>query len=33
MMLVSIKGLILIKINVLNLFWYNNFYKVNSITR
>ena len=33
MMLVSIKGLILIKINVFNLFWYNNFYKVNSITR
>lgn len=33
MMLVSIKGLILIKINVFNLFWYNYSYKVNSITR
>ena len=33
MMLVSIKGLILIKINVFKLFWYNYSYKVNSITR
>jgi hypothetical protein len=33
MMLVSIKGLILTKINIFDLFWYNNSYKVNSITR